>query len=132
MRRTNLTKTAVLCLSLMPTVLTTVVFAQGKPDYFVGSWDVVIEGIPEGDVKMIIDFERKDGKLLGVIKRPESDKAVSIINSITEHENYIMGYFYAEGHDVHMKIQKSGENSVTGSLLDTFNVKGQRVLKKEE
>ena len=35
--------------------------AQSTADFFVGRWNLLVAGTPEGDIKMIMSLERKEG-----------------------------------------------------------------------
>lgn len=107
--------------------------AQTTPpaDYFVGKWSVLVEGTPNGDSKMLVNLERKDGKLTGVILDPATDKVVSKIDKVEEKEKSVTVYFVASGYDVYLLLEKKDDDKVTGSLMDMFDAKGERVKEKK-
>jgi len=102
--------------------------AQDTPDYFVGDWKVVIQGTPNGDAKMEMHLERIDGTLTGNIKNEGMDAIT--ISKVEEKEESITVYYSAVGYDVNMLFKKKDPNNIDGSLMDMFDLKGERVVKK--
>jgi hypothetical protein len=101
---------------------------QSKTDYFVGQWNVLVTGTPNGDAEMIVTLERKDGKLDGTIKLGEGAELTKF-TSIDESEKSITLYFPAGGYDVRLTLEKKDDNHVGGNLMDQFDAKGERIIK---
>lgn len=101
--------------------------AQAPADYFVGKWNVVVTGLPQGDQKMIIIFERKDGKLIGHSDDEKTGKSMSY-SKLEEKEKSVTAYFTASGYDCYIFLEKKDDNNVTGSLMDMFDCTGIRVV----
>lgn len=101
--------------------------AQVPADYFAGKWSVVVAGTPNGDAKMVVSLERKDGKLSGAITNPGSNEPTKFSN-VEEKENSVTVYFTSSGYDVYMTLEKKGDNKVEGSMMDMFDAKGERVV----
>lgn len=95
-------------------------------EYFIGKWDVLLEGLPQGDPRMIVSLERKDGKLSGVIL-DSSNNEVAKISKIDEAEKAVTVYFTASGYDVNLEMNQKDENNITVNLLGMFEGKGVRV-----
>src|SRR2546423_4441301 len=91
--------------------------AQTQPakDYFVGKWTVLVEGTPQGDGKMIVVLERKDGKLGGSILPTQAGDAVKI-SRIEDKEKSVTLYFTSQGYDVNLTLEKKDDDHVTGNL----------------
>jgi hypothetical protein len=100
--------------------------AQTPSDYFAGKWSVLVTGTPNGDAKMLVSLERKDGKLTGGITNPEATDPIKFTN-VEENENSVTVYFSASGYDVYMTLEKKGDNKVEGSMMDMFDANGERV-----
>ena len=98
-------------------------------DFFTGKWNVITTGLPDGDRKMVLTLERKEGKLTGTINFGSED---SKITSVEEKENSITVYFSAGGYDVNLSLEKKDEDHVTGSLMGAFDAKGERMAVKNE
>lgn len=97
-------------------------------DYFVGKWEVLIEGTPQGDSKMLLALERKDGKLTGTVTSP--GQPASPIKRVEEKEKSTTIYFSSTGYDVYLLLEKKDDNTVTGNLMDMFDAKGKRVIEE--
>jgi len=102
-----------------------VVYSQDKPDYFLGKWDVLIQGLPQGDAKFIITFEKTNGTLSG--KMTDSEGKETPFTSVEPSENSIKANFTAQGFDVFIKLLKAEDDKVTGTMMDMFNASGARV-----
>ena len=96
-------------------------------DFFTGNWELFIKDLPQGDVTMLMSLERKEGKLVGMLKNKETGADIAVITQVDEKENSIMVYFFAEGYDVYMSLIPKEEKGLTGMLMDAFPVTGTRV-----
>ncbi|MEY2705413.1 MAG: hypothetical protein RL407_1475 [Bacteroidota bacterium] len=115
-----------LCLGLVLFSFTTM--AQDT-DYFVGDWDVQIKDTPMGTISLVLTLERVDGKLVGKFVNPDANTTITM-SQITEAENSVTLYFFAEGMDLSLSLQPVDEENVTGTLMDSFAVEGKRVKKE--
>lgn len=105
------------------------VFAQSEAsgvDYFAGKWKVLVEGTPQGDVTMIIDLHREDSELVGNISAEDGSDTTKI-DRISETEESITVYWFAQGHNVNIKLNIKDENHMAGSLMSMFNSTADRV-----
>lgn len=102
--------------------------AQTQPpaDYFVGKWNMLVEGTPSGDGKMTVTLERKEGKLGGtVVSKAGTD--TTKITRVEEKEKSVILYFNTNGYDVNLTMEKKDDDHVTGNVMDMFDAKGERV-----
>ena len=97
-----------------------------KSDYFVGDWNVQIKDTPMGTISVLLTLERVDGKLVGKFVDAASSSTTTM-SQITEGENSVTLYFFAEGMDLYLTLQPEDDENVTGSLMDSFAVSGTRV-----
>lgn len=95
-------------------------------DNFVGKWQVIVRGTPQGDVKMIFTFEKKDTVLTGTLT-DTTGKEISPIAKIDFEKEQISVYFNASGYDLILTMGKKDEDHLTGSLLGMFDAEGERV-----
>ena len=100
--------------------------AQTTADYFAGKWNVIIMGTPNGDSKLTLVFEKKDGKLTGAV-RDSTDKEIAKITQIDQKDKSITAAFNVQNYDVTLTLDPVDENNVKGSLLGMFDAKGVRV-----
>jgi hypothetical protein len=103
---------------------------QSKTDYFVGQWNVLVTGTPNGDAEMVVSLIRKDGKLDGTITLGEGAELTKF-TSIDESANSITLYFPAAGYDVLLTLKKKDDNHVVGNLMDQFEANGERIIKEK-
>ncbi len=97
--------------------------------YFLGSWNVLVKGLPNGDTKMFVNLEKKDSTLAGAIL--DSAKTEVARFSKVERKGFtVTVYFVAQGYDVTLYMEKKDEDHVTGNMLNMFDAVGDRV--KEE
>jgi len=101
--------------------------AQASGDFFIGKWDVLSTGLPSGDAKSVVTFERKDGKLIGTMAE-QGKPNVNVFRKVEEKENSVTAYFTASGYDVYIFLEKKDDNNVTGSLMDMFDCTGVRIV----
>ncbi|PSL04356.1 hypothetical protein [Cecembia rubra] len=103
------------------------VYTQAQSnDSLIGTWDIVVEDTPQGNVNVHLTIERIDGKLKAKFKQAGSNQETSISN-ISEQDNGITMYFFAEGYDLYMTVRPAEEDTVSGYLVDQFPVKGKRI-----
>lgn len=102
--------------------------AQDKVDYFVGKWNVVATGLPNGDSKMLVNLERVDGKLKGGMLDPATGKPTLAYSKVEETEKSVTVYFTAGGYNVYLYLEKKDDNHVTGNMMDMFDATGERVV----
>ncbi|PSR57040.1 hypothetical protein AHMF7605_27920 [Adhaeribacter arboris] len=103
--------------------------AQTTPeDYFVGTWNVKAFGLPDGDKELVLQFEKKDGKLTGGIVDPTSKKIVNPFTSVELASNKLKANFIApeQQMDVYLTLEKKDDTNVTGSIMDMFNMEGTK------
>jgi len=103
--------------------------AQAKTDFFVGKWDLLIKGTPQGDIHMLVTFDQKEGKLTGTMVDPETSKDVPFTKMETTEKGVVV-YFTAQGYDVNMALEKQDDDHVIGSVMDMLDVTGERVKKE--
>ncbi len=99
---------------------------QTGADYFAGKWNVKLKGLPDGDVTMIYNFEKKDNTLTGFIADTAGNE-ISKISNMDITDNAITVYFNTQGYDVNLTLTKKDDDHVTGNLMGMFDAEGERV-----
>lgn len=98
-------------------------------EYFVGDWEVTIKDTPMGTISVVLTLERgEDGKLVGKFVDAANSTSTPM-SQITEAEDSVTLYFFAEGMDLYLTLKSEGEENVTGLLMDSFAIEGKRVKK---
>lgn len=100
--------------------------ATATSDYFVGKWAVTVIGTPQGDSKLNLVLERKDGKLTGTV-RDTTDKELSKITSIEEKDKTINAAFNIQSYDVTLLLEPVDDDHIKGNLMGMFDAKGVRL-----
>lgn len=102
--------------------------AQSKTgaDYFVGKWNVLLKGLPQGDAKMVFVLEKTGDKITGVVQ-DTTGKEISKLTNADLKEDEITLYFNAQGYDVNLLLKKKDDDHTTGSLMGMFDAEGDRV-----
>lgn len=100
--------------------------ATGPTDYFVGKWNMVVEGTPQGNGKMTITLERENGKLNGTIITREGT-ATTKFSKVEEKEKSVTVFYTTNGYDVYLLMEKKDEDNVTGNMMDMYDARGVRV-----
>lgn len=101
--------------------------AQAPADYFVGKWKVLTTGLPSGDATSVVTLERKDGKLTGTMMQ-DGKPAPNVFTKVDEKGKTVTAYFTASGYDVYLFLEQTGDNNVTGSMMDMFDCTGTRIV----
>lgn len=100
--------------------------AQTNQNYFVGNWEVLVKGTPQGDVKLPMSFELKDDKIIGKVTNPET-KEVATMTSVEMKGEELHAAFSAGGYDLTMVIKKKDEDRFAGTLMEMIEVEGTRL-----
>ncbi len=107
--------------------------AQTQPaaDYFVGQWDVLVVGTPNGDAHSTLTLERVDGKLAGNFK--SADEATIKLSRVEEKIDEVTAYFTSSnGYDVYLLLKKKDDNHVNGTMMDMFDASGVRIVEEKK
>ncbi len=98
------------------------------PDFFVGKWEITIIGTPDGDVKMVTELIRKDGKLTGELKDPTGTKPAMPITKVEEEANKLTLYFNTDqAGEVPLELTKVDDDHLKGSVMSMLDATGVRV-----
>ena len=95
-------------------------------EYFIGKWNVTVNG-PNGDVKMVVGIEKKDGNIIGSINDTEGKELYKVINTTISEESATVTFIGTQGSDVPMYLKRKDEDHVTGDIMSMFNATGERI-----
>lgn len=96
-------------------------------DIFVGKWELIFKGTPNGDAKLHAELMRTEGKLGGLLKDPSTTTDPIKITSIDEKEGGLVIYFSAQGYDVSVDLKKVDDHNLTGTLMNMFEATATRL-----
>lgn len=92
-------------------------------NYFIGKWNVMVYGVPDGDTKMVINIEKKDDKLTGNMADPaKTDPPLELAN-IEVADSTFKATFNAQGMDISLMLKIKDDKNITGNMMDTFDIK---------
>ena len=120
MKKLSLIFTVVIALCMSLTVK-----AQTK-DYYPGKWNILVMSTPNGDSKLTVVLERKDGKLTGAVQ-DSTGKEMTKITTIDEKDKTITAAFTIQSYDVTLTLDPIDDDHVKGSMMGMFDAKGVRV-----
>lgn len=119
----------ILLLALVALVFTSVsTKAQDKngEDFFVCKWELMCFGLPQGDTKMYLTIEKKEGKLEGYTS-DEKGENKNVLTKVIVENNTLTVNFTGGGYDVYINLKQTDDKSATGTMLDMFDVKGTKM-----
>lgn len=99
--------------------------AQKNEAYFVGKWDILIKGLPEGDKEALLKFELKDGKLSGSITDKAEQKDMPFTEVSVKDSLVTVKFDHSSG-EVDMTLLKKDADQLTGQINGQFNLSGIR------
>jgi hypothetical protein len=99
---------------------------QTGNDYFIGKWNVLVKGLPNGDTKMIVDLQKGDTTLAGALQ-DSAGTEIAKFSKVEVSDTTATVYFTAQGYDVYLRLDKKGDDHVTGSMMDMFDAEGDRI-----
>ena len=104
---------------------------SAKSNYFLGKWELLVYGLPQGDTKFPVVFEMvKDsasGKdiIAGHIEKSEKSEEVKF-SKVDPADSTITFFFRAQGYDLVVNLTKKDEDTSEGRMIDMFDVKATR------
>ncbi|MCF2496110.1 hypothetical protein [Dyadobacter chenhuakuii] len=88
-------------------------------DFFLGKWEVLVVGTPDGDSKLVTELTRKDGKMTGELKDPTGKNPNALpISNIMEEGNKMTIFFEAQGTEVSLDLAKVDDDHLKGSVMN--------------
>jgi hypothetical protein len=124
-------KTNQLSIGLFILLLSFSARAQSKlgGDYFMGKWNLLVKGLPDGDTKMSVNLEKADTSYAGALS-DSTGKEIAKFSKVEMKDTTVTVYFTAQGYDVYLRLNKKDEDHVRGTMLDMFDAEGDRVKPK--
>jgi hypothetical protein len=123
-------------LNLMLAGLMALVFIATKtqaqtntPNYFIGKWDVLVKGLPQGDTHMLFNLTDSAGQAKGALLDTTAAHKDIPLTKIEQASDTITLYFTAQGYDVSLTLKKKDDDHATGSLMGMFDAVADRVKK---
>ncbi len=104
--------------------------AQAKDgDAFIGKWDVLVEGTPEGDSHMKMVIEEKDNKLVCLIADKQGKLAP--VDRLEIDGSEMTAYWNAAGYNVYLYLEVGDGGKLEGSMMDMFDATATKIEDKK-
>jgi hypothetical protein len=116
-------------ISLALFLATGTVSAQEKnagEKYFLGKWNVMVFGLPDGDTKMVVNIEKKEDKLTGTLADPSKTDPPLELSDIVVADSTLNASFSAQGMDITLLLKIKDDKNITGNMLNMFEIKGSK------
>lgn len=94
-------------------------------EYFKGKWNVTAEG-PQGAVKMVIEFDQKDGNAVSTICGIDEKELYKVVSTEVKDNTAIVTFIGSQGSEVPFELTKKDETHLTGSIMNMFDAAGER------
>jgi hypothetical protein len=117
-------------INLMVVILIAVgvkVNAQTQTNYFIGKWDVLVKGLPQGDTHMKFNIADSAGHMKGALLDTSAEDNDVPLTKIERDGDKVTLYFSQQGYDVSLLLAKKDDDHATGSLMGMFDAEGNRV-----
>ncbi|HTE00776.1 MAG TPA: hypothetical protein VK668_15900 [Mucilaginibacter sp.] len=115
-------------MAVMLLIAATKVNAQTAPNYFVGKWDVLLKGTPNGDAHIKFNIADSVGHLKGTLRDTVENKDVAVTSIVQEGDKITLN-FTIQSYDVNLTLAKKDEDHATGSLMGMFDAVADRIKK---
>ncbi|MFL5810879.1 MAG: hypothetical protein ACJ749_15265, partial [Flavisolibacter sp.] len=73
-----------------------------------------------------VNLQKGDTTLTGSIQDSTGNE-ISKFSKVDVSDTSVTLYFTAQGYDVYLRLDKKGDDHVTGSMMDMFDAEGDRV-----
>jgi hypothetical protein len=95
-------------------------------DFFAGKWNVIIRSAPQGDVKMVVNFEKINEVVSASLKDSTGNDLYKVTNTAIDKDQAIVTFTGTQG-DVDLKLIKKDDTSIAGDIMGMFDVEGKRI-----
>lgn len=94
--------------------------------YFIGKWNVMVYGLPDGDTKMVVNIEKKEEKLTGTLADPSKTDPPLQLSDIVVADSTLNASFFAQGMDITLLLKIKDDKNITGNMMNMFDIKGAK------
>jgi hypothetical protein len=111
-------------------VIATKVNAQTQTNYFIGKWDVLVKGLPQGDTHIKFNIADSVGHLKGALLDTTVAHKDIPLTKIEQDGDKVTLFFSAQGYDVSLLLAKKDDDHAAGSLMGMFDANAIRLKEK--
>jgi hypothetical protein len=94
--------------------------------YFIGKWNVMVYGLPDGDTKMLINIEKKDDKISGTLDDPAKTEPPLNLENVVVADSNFKATFNTQGMDISIMLKIKDDKNITGNMMEMFDIKGTK------
>jgi hypothetical protein len=130
LKQKTMKKSGLLITGIILFIFSIGVNAQTKTgyDFFTGKWNIVVMSAPQGDVKMVVNFEKINEVLSASLKDSTGNDIYKVIKTEIDNDQAIITFSGSQG-DVDLKLIKKDETNIIGDIMGMFTVEGKRFIK---
>jgi hypothetical protein len=96
-----------------------------KETYYVGKWDVVVKGTPEGDLPLQLTFQQKEGKWTGVYIHQKTKETATLQSIEVQGDKVLLALKFAT-YEVTMSLNRVDDDHIIGKMMDMLDCEGIR------
>jgi hypothetical protein len=102
--------------------------SAASADFYAGKWEIAIVGTPMGDVKLLADLVRKDGKLTGELTNTADPSSPKLpITKLEESADKLVIFFdSSQAGELSIDLKKVDDDTLKGALMN-FDSTAKRV-----
>ncbi len=100
--------------------------ASSATDMFAGKWDTIFMGTPQGDIGLVLELNRVNGKLEGTISAKQDNKPVTL-DKVEETSDKLVIHFKMSGFNINVTYEIEDNDTLKGSMMGMFKTKAVRV-----
>ncbi len=98
-------------------------------DFFDGKWNIIIRSTPQGDVKMVVNFEKINNAVSASIEDSTGKDLYKVTNTEIDKDQAIITFIGSQSNDVPLTLRKKDETSISGDIMGMFEVEGKQISK---
>lgn len=105
---------------------------QSDEAFFIGKWNLFVEGLPTGDAEMLLVIQKDaEGKLCGTIGGTDGS-ATNKLTKVVIKDKTLQVNFLGGGYDVPVYLDREKDGSISGSMNDMFDCTGKKIVEKKK
>lgn len=105
---------------------------QSDEEFFLGKWNLFVEGLPTGDAEMLLVIQKDaEGKLGGTIGGTDGS-ATNKLTKVVIKDKTMQVNFMGGGYDVPVYLDREKDGTITGSMNDMFDCTGKKIVEKKK
>lgn len=91
-------------------------------EYFAGKWNIVVKNTPNGDAKMVVNFEKVNGRVTASLKDSTDKELYKVTKTEIVNDLAYITFIGSQSNDVPLTLKKNDESNLTGDIMEMFLV----------